>query len=753
MNDFDLLIYSKMPLFPYFTRTFSIDFANETIMRCAPLLPAIRVLILLLCITAPHVLQADDGYDLWLKYTRVTDHAVATAYRRQLQGWTVVSQGATADVARTELRRAWTGLFGEMIPEGGAGVNHQLIVGTSQSPLLASLHSQVAGLALDGFVITHTRIQGKESIAIVSATETGMLYGVFHFLRMLQTGQPLGEVSSAPKTKVRILNHWDNLDRTVERGYAGFSLWDWHKLPGYIDPRYADYARANASIGINGTVLTNVNANALVLTPMYLEKVKVLADVFRPYGIKVYLTARFSAPMEIGKLPTADPLNKEVRAWWQEKIREIYTYIPDFGGLTVKANSEGQPGPQNYGRTHADGANMLAEALRPYNGIVMWRAFVYDHQVPEDRTRQAYNEFKPLDGKFLPNVMVQVKNGPLDFQPREPFHPLFGAMPATALLPEFQLTQEYLGFATHLFYQAPLFKECLDADTYARGKGSPVSKIIDGTLDQHALTGMAGVANIGTDRNWCGHPLAQANWYAFGRLAWDHQLTPAAVAEEWIRMTLRPGGAAVQTIRAMLLATREATVRYMTPLGLHHIMGWNHHYGPAPWIKDKERADWTSVYYHRADEQGIGFDRTARGSNALGQYHLPVQALYSGVQQCPEPYLLWFHHVPWSHPMRSGHTLWDELCYNYQQGVDSVAWMQAQWKTVHGKVDEAIHAHVTSLLAIQYNEATWWRDACLLYFQQFSKQPLPAGVAKPARTLEYYQGLEFPYAPGIRPKW
>ncbi|WP_254087676.1 alpha-glucuronidase family glycosyl hydrolase [Dawidia cretensis] len=733
--------------------TISTDFANDTNHRSS-LFPAVgQILVLLLCLMIPQRLQADDGYELWLKYTRIADPTVAATYRRQLQGWRVVSEGATAEVVRTELRRALPGLFGKAIPEAAGGVNHQLVIGTSQSPLLASLHNKVAGLAADGFVITHTRIQGKESIAIVSATETGMLYGVFHFLRLLQTGQPLAEVSSAPKTKVRILNHWDNLDRTVERGYAGFSLWDWHKLPDYLDPRYTDYARANASIGINGAVLTNVNANALVLTPMYLEKVRALADVFRPYGIKVYLTARFSAPIELGNLPTADPLNKEVRTWWQDKIREIYTYIPDFGGFTVKANSEGQPGPQNYGRTHADGANMLAEALQPYHGIVMWRAFVYDHQVPEDRTRQAYNEFKPLDGKFLPNVMVQVKNGPLDFQPREPFHPLFGAMPSTALLPEFQLTQEYLGFATHLFYQAPLFKECLDADTYARGKGSPVSNVIDGTLDQHTLTGMAGVANIGNDRNWCGHPLAQANWYAFGRLAWDHQLSPSTVADEWIRMTLHQDAAVVQTIRAMLLATRETTVRYMTPLGLHHIMGWNHHYGPAPWIKDKERADWTSVYYHRADAQGIGFDRSSRGSNALGQYHPPVQALYNDLQQCPESYLLWFHHVPWNHTMRSGRTLWNELCYTYQQGVDSVASMQTQWKTLHGKVDGALHTQVTSLLAIQYQEATWWRDACLLYFQQFSKQPLPTGVPKPARTLEDYQRLEFPYAPGIRPKW
>ena len=696
---------------------------------------------------------AHDGYDLWLRYTPI-DATTAAIYRNALQGWSVTSRTATAEVIRTELLRAFPGILGTTLPELPVpNVQHQLVIGTVQSPLLAALAPQLQGVAEDGFLITPATINGKASLAIVSATEQGMLYGTFHFLRMLQTEQHLTTVKSSPRTRVRILNHWDNLDRTVERGYAGFSLWDWHKLPDYIDPRYYDYARANASIGINATVLTNVNANALILTPQYLEKVKALADIFRPYGIRVYLTARFSAPMEIGKLPTADPLNEQVRAWWKSKIDEIYRYVPDFGGFTVKANSEGQPGPQNYARSHADGANMLAAALQPHNGIVMWRAFVYDHNVPDDRTKQAYNEFKPLDGKFMSNVMVQVKNGPLDFQPREPFHPLFGALPSTSILPEFQITQEYLGFATHLFYQAPLFKECLDANTYVKGTPAPVSSIVDGTLYSHQLTGMAGVTNIGNDRNWCGHPIAQANWYAFGRLAWDHQLSPEAIANEWIRMTFSNNPTVVKTISTIMMASRETTVNYMTPLGLHHIMGWDHHYGPGPWISNKPRADWTSVYYHRADEKGVGFDRTASGSRALEQYAPQVQAMYSNPKTCPQQYLLWFHHISWEKRMKSGHTLWDEMCLSYQRGVDTVAWMQQQWKSLAGKIDGDVHTQVSSLLAIQLNEARWWRNACLLYFQQFSKQPLPAGVEPADKTLEYYKSLEFPYAPGIKPKW
>src|SRR5690606_24990938 len=579
-------------------------------------------------------------------------------------------------VAKDELRMGLRGLLGADITEvssiTGTGI---LVAGKPGDATLASLdlQSKLKDAGQEGFVILNANLNNKKAIDISANSNTGILYGVFHLLKLIQTHQELTNlaITSIPKIKHRILNHWDNLDRTVERGYAGFSLWDWHKLPDYIDPRYRDYARANASIGINGSVVTNVNANALVLTPAYLEKVAALANVFRPYGIKIYLTARFNAPMELDKFPTADPLDPDVRKWWSDKANEIYKYIPDFGGFVVKANSEGQPGPQNYGRTHADGANMLAEALAPHNGIVMWRAFVYDDKVPDDRHKQAYAEFKPYDGTLKENVLIQVKNGAIDFQPREPFHPLFGAMPKTPLMMEFQITQEYLGFATHLVYLATLFKECLDADTYAKGPGSTVATVIDGSLDGHSISGMAGVANIGTDRNWCGHPFGQANWYAFGRLAWDHQLSAEEIAEEWIRMTFGNDEIVISTILPMMMVSREITVNYMTPLGLHHLMGRNHHYGPGPWV-DGGRPDWTSVYYHRADSMGIGFDRTTSGSDAVSQYFPPVAETFNSLEKCPEEYLLWFHHVPWDYKMKSGETLWNALVHKYYAGVDSV---------------------------------------------------------------------------------
>lgn len=702
-------------------------------------------------------LRAEDGYRLWLRYDQISDKQKLDDYRRQLRGWMVDVVSPTGDVARKELRLALPGLLGVPVEEvHGTQRDGIIVAGTFDSPTLAKMKlANRYKTGEEGYVILGGKLNNKEVIIIAGEQERGMLYGLFHFLRLLQMQQSIEKLSieSAPKTKVRILNHWDNLDRTVERGYAGFSLWDWHKLPGYIDPRYHDYARANASIGINATVLTNVNANALILTPTYLRKVAALADIMRPYGIRVYLTARFSAPMEIGGLKTADPLAPEVQQWWKDKVKEIYEYIPDFGGFTVKANSEGQPGPQNYGRNHAQGANVLAEALKPYNGIVMWRAFVYDNNVPVDRTKQAYDEFKPLDGKFHPDVMVQVKNGPLDFQPREPFHPLFGAMPETPLMMEFQITQEYLGNATHLTYLAPLFREVLAADTYARGNGSTVAKVVDGTLENHTLSGMAGVANIGTDRNWCGHPIAQSNWYAFGRLAWDHTLSSTDIADEWIRMTFSNSPNVVNTLRQVMLDSREILVNYMTPLGLHHIMGWNHHYGPAPWIKDKHRADWTSVYYHRADSFGIGFDRSATGSNALEQYAPQVRERYNDADECPEEFLLWFHHVSWDFRMKAGRTLWEELCNRYYEGADGVNWMQRQWASLKGQIDDERHAHVSSLLNIQQQEAVWWRNACVLYFQTFSKRPIPEGLEKPDKTLEYYQRLEFPFAPGIRPRY
>lgn len=697
-------------------------------------------------------LHAEDGYSLWLRYHKISNASLLTQYRSDIKGISVAGASPTLSVAREELLRGLEGLLGQPIKETKrlAGI---IYIGMDLPAPFQATKTQLAKLkasAPDAFIIQSVTNKEGRSIAIVGTTDKGVLYGVFHFLRLLQTHQSVKELSilSSPKIQHRILNHWDNLNRTVERGYAGFSIWDWHKLPDYIDQRYTDYARANASVGINGTVLTNVNANALVLTEPYLEKVAALARVFRPYGIKVYLTARFSAPIEIGDLKTADPLDTSVQGWWKRKTATIYQRIPDFGGFLVKANSEGQPGPQNYGRNHADGANMLADAVAPFGGIVMWRAFVYSNETPEDRFKQAYNEFKPLDGKFRPNVLVQVKNGPIDFQPREPFHPLFGAMPRTPLAMEFQLTQEYLGFATHLVYLPAMFKEVLNADTHAKGPGSTVAKVVEGTLEGHAVSAIAGVANIGDDRNWTGHPFGQANWYAYGRLAWDHSLSEAQLADEWIRQTFGNHQPLLDSVKKIMLSSHKALVNYMTPLGLHHIMGYGHHYGPAPWYDKAPRADWNPTYFHNADKEGIGFDRTSGGSNALAQYRPEVRKLYENVNTCPEDYLLWFHHVRWDQRMRSGKTLWEELCTRYNAGVDSVRAMQAVWNTVQPYIDKERFEQVRMLLAIQEKEAVWWRNSCLLYFQTFSGMAIPAQYEQPDKTLEYYKSLQFPFAPG-----
>ncbi len=697
------------------------------------------------------LVYAEDGYGLWMQYKKAPEE-VLDVYRQKVKSYFIAGETPTMDIVGEELSMGLTGILGRMVdvvsePEEGCVAAGRI----SELPfeLTGKIANQVKKTGNEGFVIATLETEGKKMILITANTEPGVLYGVFHFLRFMQTGEDITtlDIVSTPGVTLRVLNHWDNLDRTVERGYAGFSLWDWHRLPGYIDSRYQDYARANASIGINGTVLNNVNANPLMLTPAYLEKAAALADVFRPYGLKVYLSVKFSSPRDIGGLKTADPLNPEVREWWKKKMDEVYEWIPDFGGLLIKANSEGQPGPQNYNRTHAEGANMLADAIAPHGGVIMWRAFVYDNNVPEDRAKQALNEFKPLDGQFRDNVLVQVKNGPIDFQPREPFHPLFGAMPGTPLMMEFQITQEYLGQATTLCYLAPLFKECLESDTYAKGKGSTVDRIVDGSLEGHALSGMAGVANTGTDRNWTGHLFGQANWYTFGRIAWKHALTPEEIAVEWIKMTFSQDPSIVDPIKKIMLASREAVVNYMTPLGLHHIMGRGHHYGPGPWVTGG-RPDWTSLYYHRADEKGIGFDRTPSGSNAVNQYYQPVADKYANLETCPDEYLLWFHHLPWNYPMRSGKTLWEELCLHYYQGVESVRNFQKIWKSLEGKIDEEKFNHVRMLLEVQEEEAVWWRNSCVLYFQQFSKKPIPEGLEKPENTLEYYQDLHFPFAPG-----
>jgi alpha-glucuronidase len=713
-----------------------------------------------LLVLAAGSLQAEDGYELWLRYPRVADRARLAEYRAAVSGLVIPDASPTLAAARRELTRGFRRLLGVDVPVStSVTADGSLVAGTpSASPLVAvlGLADDLRRVGDEGFVIRPMTVRDRRVLVIAANRDVGVLYGAFHLLRLMQTGRPVRDLAvvSAPRIRRRVLDHWDNLDGSVERGYAGRSLWSWNALPDSISPRYTDYARANASVGINGAVLTNVNANARVLTAPYLRKVAALAGVFRPYGIRVYLTARFSAPMEIGGLATADPLDPAVRAWWKAKADEIYRAVPDFGGFLVKASSEGQPGPQDYHRTHADGANMLAEALAPHGGIVMWRAFVYSAEVPGDRVKQAYDEFHPLDGSFRDNVLVQVKNGPLDFQPREPFHPLFGAMPRTPLMLELQVTQEYLGQGSDLVFLGPLFKEVLDADTYAHGAGSTVARVVDGSMEGHRLTGIAGVANTGSGRDWTGHPFAQANWYAFGRLAWDPGLSPAEIADEWLRATFTWDSSFVGPVKAMMMQSREAAVSYMTPLGLHHVMARNHHYGPGPWVAGGGRADWTAVYFHRADTLGLGFDRTSTGSDAVAQYFAPVRERWGSRATVPDSLLLWFHHVGWHERMRSGRTLWDELAHRYDAGVDSVRAMRRTWEAMQGKIDDERFDVVRDRLATQEKVARWWRDAALLYFQQFSRMPLPAGAEPPAHTLEFYAGRtgpEVPDFPSVQP--
>jgi alpha-glucuronidase len=688
--------------------------------------------------------MADDGYRLWLRYDPLPANAVKD-YRARVSSIVVQGQSRTLDAIRAELSEGRAGLLGgsaplaEKVERDGA-----LVVGTpSGSPLIDGLgwHKQLAALGPEGFRIRTVKLAGRSVTVIASQGETGALYGAFHFLRLMQTGQPVNnlDVSQKPRLRLRVLDHWDNLDRSVERGYAGRSLWDWDALPGQIDPRLRDYARADASVGINGSVLNNVNADSKSLSAEYLRKTKAIADAFRPYGVRVYLSARFSAPLELGGLKTADPLDPEVAAWWKKKADEIYRLVPDFGGFLVKANSEGQPGPRTYGRDHVDGANMLAAAVAPHRGVVIWRAFVYDAKPGYDRAAAAYDQLQPFDGRFAPNVLLQVKNGAIDFQPREPFHPLFGAMPKTPLMLEAQITQEYLGQANHLVFLAPMWREVLDSDTRAKGPGSTVTKVLDGSLFGQRLTGVAGVANTGTDRNWTGHHFGQANWYAFGRLAWNPDAPSKQIADEWIRMTLTREPKAVSVVERIMLESHEALVDYMTPLGLHHIMWGGHHYGPAPWENKFERADWNPVYYHRADDVGVGFDRTPSGSNAVAQYGPAVRAVFGDPAAVPEKYLLWFHHVPWDRRLRSGQTLWDELALDYQRGVDWVRAARKSWDALSGVIDAERHAEVAKKLEVQERDAVAWRDACLLYFQTFSHRPLPPGVEKAQKTLEEYK--------------
>lgn len=699
----------------------------------------------LLMALLPAWAAAEDGYELWLRYRPLGGAAQAQLQAGARSLVLATPATPTVDAAVAELRRGVAGLAGRAPALSPRAVPGALVLATrAQAP--AGLDVPWDELGDEGYALRRQTLQGADVTVIAANTERGLLYGAFAWLRAAQTGADMRRLDqrAAPKVALRLLNHWDNLDRHVERGYAGASLWDWWKLPDILDPRYVDYARANASLGINGTVLNNVNAKADSLTAPYLAKAAALAGVFRPYGIKVYLSARFSAPVELGGLKTADPLDPAVRAWWRAKADEIYRAIPDFGGFLVKANSEGQPGPQDYGRNHADGANMLAEALQPHGGVVLWRAFVYSPDAT-DRAAQAYAEFQPLDGKFAPNVIVQVKNGAIDFQPREPFHPLFGAMPKTPLALELQITKEYLGFSTHLVYLGSLFEEVLKADT---GHGGTVARVVDGRLNKHPLTAIAGVANIGTDRNWSGSQFDQANWYAFGRLAWDPDASAAQVARDWVAQTFTRRPAARDAIVELMLASREAVVDYMTPLGLHHLMDTGHHYGPGPWVNNLERADWNPTYFHKAGRDGIGFDRTATGSNAVAQYAPAIARQWADPRTTPPELLLWFHHLPWDHAMPSGRTLWAELIWRYDRGVATVGDMGRRWATLKADVDPQRHAEVTAYLAVQAREARWWRDACIAYFQSVSGLPLPAGVAPPEQDLAAYKALRFGFAPG-----
>lgn len=570
-------------------------------------------------------------------------------------------------------------------------------------------------LGNEGFEVSQI---GRTIIAEAN-TQNGLLYAAFYLRRADAMGQSyIAKAKECPAYAIRILNHWDNIDGTIERGFAGHSIWKWNELPDSISTRYAQYARANASVGINMTVLNNVNASPQILSTEFIAKIKALADIFRPYGIRVCVSVNFSSPMALGGLSTADPLNKDVREWWKAKIAEIYASIPDFGGFLVKANSEGLPGPLDFGRSHADGANMFAEFLKPFGGIVMWRAFVYSPS-DADRAKQALLEFEPLDGQFADNVIIQTKNGPIDFQPREPFSPLFGRLNKTRQMCELQITQEYTGAANHMCFLPAMWKETLDAETYATP--SPIKQRIEA---------LAGVANIGDAANWTEHPFAQANWYAFGRLAWNPDLSVDSLAIEWTRQSLGLlPQQAEQTIVKMLSTSRETIVDYMMPIGLHHIFAWGHHYGPEPWCMIKgARPDWLPSYYHRADSIGVGFDRSPSGSSANTQYNAPLDSIYGNIESCPDELLLWFHHVSWNHVMHSGRTMWNELCYRYKRGIDATHQYLDDWLSVRNYVDEKLWTSVNNKLIIQNDDAKWWHDACLLYFQQFSKLEIPRGT-------------------------
>lgn len=662
------------------------------------------LILLFTVLTSLHVSAQSDGSQLWL----------GKQYANSCQVISQLPNDATAKIAKQELENNWRGKNVEL------KIDKRLNLG-------------------EGYNIYARPAQQGDNIqyeaTITASNPIGLLYGAYELIRLQNTdayntgsgnqqnfSKAIDETEK-PQVGLRILNHWDNLDGSIERGYAGKSIFKWEEIKlgkngkgGSISKSLHDrlitYARANASLGINGSVLNNVNASPKMMTAEYINKVKIIANILRPYGIRVYLSINFASPMALGYTKTADPLDKKVQQWWKKKAKEIYATIPDFGGFLVKANSEGQPGPGDYHRTHADGANMLADAVKPYGGIIMWRSFVYGaNHKGEDRVKQAVSEFKGMDGKFRDNVILQSKNGPLDFQPREPYAPIFDNIKQTPQIAELQITQEYLGQSKHLTYLAPMWKEFF------------------GFVNPDRLVGISGVANIGDDANWCGHPFSQANWYAFGRLAWNPSLTAEEIAHEWLVQTYENQDEKfTKPVEMMMMTSREACVNYMMPLGLHHIFKFDHHYGPEPdGFIASYPLEWCPVYYHKADAQGVGFDRSSKGTDAVGQYPEPYRSMYDNIATCPEEYLLWFHHVPWTYKMKSGSTLWQELCMKYNMGVAMVEVYRDFWHTSakqYMKGHEQEWQHTDSLLNVQLENAKEWRNTCLKYFQTFSKMKI-----------------------------
>ena len=666
----------------------------------------------------------EDGYRAWLRYDAVKNVGLREKYSSQIKSFRIECTSPTANIISAELTTALSGLLDKTITEtSDESDSPGILVCTNKSPSGQKLlkPKDFESLGNEGFLLRSIQRAKQTIIVIAAQTDVACLYGIFALLRLIQTEHTLDDLSlkSTPTNALRILAHSDNLDGSIDRGYQGKSLWRWSDLPEKVNSRLTDYARLNASIGLNGVVLNAVNADATILSLENIIKFAALASKFRPYGIKIYVCANFSAPKTLGGLPSADPFAQDVQNWWKQKADEIYKYVPDFGGFLVKANSEGVPGPLDYGRSHADGANMMAAALAPHGGIVMWRAFVYTKGNEDpDRVKRSYLEFKPLDGKFDRNVLVQIKNGPLDFQPREPFHPLFGAMPATRLIGELQINQEYLGQSTHLVYLASQWHEFLSSNTFSNGQNITVAKIVE-TSGESAGGGFSATSNVGDDKNWCGHHLLPINWFAYGRLCWNPELLPVKIADDWIKMTWSSQPVVVKTISEILLASYEAYVNYTMPLGLHHLVGGDH-YAPLP----EGESDPRGIFHHAALD-GIGYDRTrTTGSDAVDQYHRPLNTQFNELDSCPEKFLLWFHHVSWHHHMSSGRTLWGELCFKYHDGAKTAQKMKQDWASLQGFIDDRRHSEVATKFEKQAADSIVWSNHCLNYFGQYSKLPI-----------------------------